>query len=284
MEERIYNRRTAYYLINVKARRNQKPQHYVEAFRNLVSHDPLVQFHSEVYGSVRRVEEGELDKEGLPYWMNLSIITYTIIDPKAFYNRRNHQDIEMAWDSDIVANKKEANLYLIPKVHIVALKKSSTITLNRVFQYLQDSLNRIEDEGFDVTIIPDSDEVQRILEAYSIIRIDASLTYSNPLGGHSSLFRDAFDDKIRESCADEVSISLQGSTNNPLQAGEDSLVEAIVNQARTGNGTVDATVKMSENSPLTHIDSSDHPRILMIEQYIRNIGYTLYNRLVTLFP
>lgn len=283
MEERILNRRVAYYLINVKARHNQNPIHYVDAFRSLAQQDPLIGLRGELSASVKHLENGELDNEGLPYWMNLEILTYTIINPEAFYNRRSHQDVAMQWDSDIVANKKEAALYFIPSVHIVAFKKSSKITLNRVHQYLIQALDRIEPNGFDVTIIPDHDEVSRILEAHSIINIDASLTYSNPLGGHSNLFSEAFDDKLQRSRAKIVKMVIQGTKEEPLQVDDDGIINAVVNQAVTGNGTVDATVRLTENAPITHINSSQHPRLIMVEQIVRNVGFTLYNQLRAIF-
>ena len=283
MEERILNRRASYYLINVKARLNQTPRHYVDAFRNLASEDPLIQLQGELSASVKHLEEGELDANSLPCWMNLEILTYNIVDPDAFYNRRSHQDVAMPWDSDIVANKKESALYLIPSVHIVAFKKSSKITLKRVCQYLAQALERIEPMGFDVTIIPDFDEVHSVLKAHEIIKIDASLTYSNPLGGHSNLFSEAFDEKIRQSGAAKVQMIIHGSTDCPLQSEEDGLVDAVMNQAITGNGTVDAIVRLADNAPLTHINSSKHPRLLMIEQFVHNWGFTLYNQLHAIF-
>lgn len=283
MEDRITNRRTSFYLINVKARENQFVNHYVEAFRNLASQDPLVGLNRELSASIRYLEEGDLNAESMPYWMHLNILTYNIIDPEAFYNRRSHEDISMDWDSDIVANKKEADLYFIPSVHIVALPKSAKITLNRVLQYLIGAFEKIEPNGFDVMIIPDKDEVDRILEAHSIVKIEASLAYSNPFGGHQRLFADVFDEKIQESRAKVVKLEIQGSSDNPLQADEDGLVKAVVKQVVTGNGTMDATIRQRANSPLTHINSAKHPRLLMVEQIVRNIGFTLYNQISTLF-
>lgn len=45
-KDRIERRRTTWNVINIKARVNQTPLHYVEAFRQIKEQDPLV----EVYG------------------------------------------------------------------------------------------------------------------------------------------------------------------------------------------------------------------------------------------
>ena len=42
--DRVSNRQTTWYLINIKARREQTTEHYVQVFRSLYEQDPLVGF------------------------------------------------------------------------------------------------------------------------------------------------------------------------------------------------------------------------------------------------
>ena len=42
--DRVSNRQTTWYLINIKARRKQTTEHYVQVFRSLYEQDPLVGF------------------------------------------------------------------------------------------------------------------------------------------------------------------------------------------------------------------------------------------------
>ena len=42
--DRVINRQTTWYLINIKARREQTTEHYVQAFRSLYEQDPLIGF------------------------------------------------------------------------------------------------------------------------------------------------------------------------------------------------------------------------------------------------
>lgn len=42
--DRVLNRQTTWYLINIKARREQTAEHYVQVFRSLYEQDPLVGF------------------------------------------------------------------------------------------------------------------------------------------------------------------------------------------------------------------------------------------------
>ncbi len=68
-----------------------------------------------------------------PKWTQATLLSYTIVATTAFYNRRSQEDINMDdWDSDIVANKKEIELFFIPSVHLFAkLKKTLMTSENR---------------------------------------------------------------------------------------------------------------------------------------------------------
>lgn len=41
--DKIYNKATSWYVINLKARTNQCPQHYVNAIREMNNQDPLIE-------------------------------------------------------------------------------------------------------------------------------------------------------------------------------------------------------------------------------------------------
>lgn len=74
----------------------------------------------------------------------------------------------MEWNTDIVANKHEAELYFIPSVHMLAVKRNSKVSLNNVLKYLHGALEDIEPEGFDVSVVLDHDLITRILSAHAI--------------------------------------------------------------------------------------------------------------------
>ena len=54
--DRILNRQTTWYLVNIKARRNQTTEHYIQVFRSLYEQDPLIDFlHGGKSGSLKYV-------------------------------------------------------------------------------------------------------------------------------------------------------------------------------------------------------------------------------------
>lgn len=281
--DRISNQQTTWHLINIKARREQTTEHYIQVFRNIYDEDPLVAFpRGGKSGSLKHAIFSELlDVNGNPCWIQLGLLSYTIIDPDAFYNKRSREDVSMDnWNADIVANKTECELFFIPSVHILAVRCNSKISLKNVVFYLSQALQTVEPETFDVDIIVERDVLDKILNARIITHFYANISYSNP--GHSSGFIAAFDGKLRESGASRVEFTAVGSEEYPLNVPEDGLIQGVVNLSEQ-NGYVRATVKATENDKLEKIDSSEHPRKLVIPRIINNVASTIYSTLRGLF-
>lgn len=281
--DRISNRQTTWHLINIKARREQTKEHYVRAFQNLYNEDPLIPFpRGGKAGSLKYTTFSErLDENGIPCWIQIGLLAYTIIDPDAFYNKRSREDVSMAdWNADIVANKKEVDLYFIPSVHTLAVKCNSGISLKNIIFYLSQALNMIEPEAFDVDVIVERDILDQILNAQAITHFYANISYSNH--GHTDDFIAALDSRLRRMGAGRVEFIAAGSEEHPLNAEEDGILQGILNLSER-NGYVRATIKSTTNAKLKKIDSSEHPRKLVIPQIINGFCSTIYNTLRGLF-
>lgn len=277
MAKRIANQWTTWNLVNIKARQEQTTSHYVEAFRRLYAEDPLIKFpRGGKSGSLKSVQLSELlEEDGNPCWIHIGLLSYTVIDPEAFYNKRSQEDVKMEnWDENIVANKKEADLYFIPSIHTLAVKSSAEIGLKNVVYYLAEALNRIEPEIFDVDVIVEKDVLNKILTAHLITHLYANISYSNP--GHTHGFEAAFDSKLRGMGGGRFEFTATGSKEHPLNNEEDGMLPAIVNLSEQ-NGYVRATIQSTANSKLEKIDSSEHPRRLVLSRIVDDICSTLYN-------
>lgn len=280
--DRIQNRQTTWHLINIKARRNQSTDHYVQAFHRLSDEDPMIALPRDKSGSLKSMIFSEhLDERNQPKWIQATLLSYTIVDPNAFYNKRSQEDVDIDnWDSDIVANKKEAELFFIPSVHTLAVRRSSDISLINIVLYLSEALNRIEPDTFDVDIIVERDILERILNAHAVFSIEANVSYSNP--GHTNGFEAAFDSKLRGMEPSRFNITATGSREHPLINEEDGMLQAIVNLSEH-NGSVKATIQPTANSKLEKVDSSEHPRILVIPQIVNDVCSTIYNAIRGIF-
>lgn len=277
MAKRIANQWTTWNLVNIKARQEQTTSHYVEAFRRLYAEDPLIKFpRGGKSGSLKSVQLSELlEEDGNPCWIHIGLLSYTVIDPEAFYNKRSQEDVKMEnWDENIVANKKEADLYFIPSIHTLAVKSSAEIGLKNVVYYLAEALNRIEPEIFDVDVIVEKDVLNKILTTHLITHLYANISYSNP--GHTHGFEAAFDSKLRGMGGGRFEFTATGSKEHPLNNEEDGMLPAIVNLSEQ-NGYVRATIQSTANSKLEKIDSSEHPRRLVLPRIVDDICSTLYN-------
>lgn len=277
MAKRIANQWTTWNLVNIKARQEQTTSHYVEVFRRLYAEDPLIKFpRGGKSGSLKSVQLSELlEEDGNPCWIHIGLLSYTVIDPEAFYNKRSQEDVKMEnWDENIVANKKEADLYFIPSIHTLAVKSSAEIGLKNVVYYLAEALNKIEPEIFDVDVIVEKDVLNKILTAHLITHLYANISYSNP--GHTHGFEAAFDSKLRGMGGGRFEFTATGSKEHPLNNEEDGMLPAIVNLSEQ-NGYVRATIQSTANSKLEKIDSSEHPRRLVLSRIVDDICSTLYN-------
>lgn len=275
--KRVANKQTTWNLVNIKARHEQTTSHYVEAFHKLYQEDPLIKFpRGGKSGSLKSIQSSEhLEKDGSPCWIHIGLLSYTVIDPEAFYNRRSQEDVKMEnWDENIVANKKEVDLYFIPSIHTLAVKSNGEIGLKNVVYYLSEALNRIEPEMFDVDIIVEKDVLNRILTAHLVTHLYANISYSNP--GHTGGFEAAFDSKLKGMGAGRVEITASGSREHPLTNEDDGMLSAIVNISEK-NGYVKATIQPTANAKLEKVDSSKHPKKLIIPQIVNDICSTLYN-------
>ena len=275
--DRVSNRQTTWYLINIKARRDQTTEHYVQAFRNLYEQDPLISFpRSGKSGSLKYATFSNLlDENNTPKWIQIGLLSYTIIDPEAFYNKRSRENVTMDnWNEDIVANKKETDLYFIPSVHTLVVRCNSDISLKNIVYYLSEALNQVEPETFDVDIIIERDILDRILNAHAVTHLYANISYSNP--GHTRGFEAAFDRKLREMGASRIEFTATGSKDHPLNSEYDGILQSVVNLSEQ-NGYVQATIQSTENAKFEKIDSSEHPRKLVVPQIVNDICSTIYN-------
>lgn len=162
---RVSNRQTACFLVNIKARENQTEEHYVEVFRKLSECDPMIKFPRGKYGSLKSINFSEIkDENDGPKWIQINLLSYTLIDPDAFYDKKNKEDVHIDnLGEDVVANKKETEIYFIPSVHTLAVKCNAKITLKNVLSYFSEALNIVEPEMFDVDVIVEQDVLNKII-------------------------------------------------------------------------------------------------------------------------
>lgn len=248
----------AWYVINIKARKNQIPDHYVDSFKNLWTNDPLVSVNKSGRSmSLKYLDISKSNEEVI--WIAIGLLAYTIIDKDGFYNIKKHEKVPMDnWNEDVVANKSEADLLFFPSVHKLVVKKSTAISLNRILQYLQEAFDVIEPEAFDVNIVTDRDAIERIINAESIYSIEANVSYSNP--GNTDGFRKLFEEKAKGAKPNKMSIKLEGTFDNPLVSEEDGLIPCLANMAEQ-DGTINAVIQ--EGTKRVSIDSKEHPKVIL---------------------
>lgn len=277
-------RRTLWYVVNIKSRGIQTPQRYIEAFEHLNELDPLILIKGNRYISIESLQKSNYLEENGRYSraLFLKLSAYDIVNPDAFYNRRSRENVSLQWDPDLTANKKDIEIIFVPSVHKLAFKKSSPISLKSVLKYFSEALTEVEGEGsFDVDVVKSHDIIQRILTSYEIFKMEADISYSN--ADRSGGFRRLLDDKLRGVNAQRTKISFEGSKYQPLQSGEDGMLEAVVNISEN-NGTVVAKIRETADSKIQIINTQKYPLNMVVNTINReDVNTDVYNELKTRF-
>lgn len=274
---------TNWYILNIKARKNQKPEHYVEALNKLEDQDPLVNTWRDRFVSISSIEESAESSNDIPSWMIVKFISYIIIDKKAFYSKRKKQHVDLEWDDDIVANFRESECVFFPGCHKLAVRYSSKIPYQQIVKYLDEALGRIEPDMFDVTVCTSDGFLNSIRQANAIVKLDAEISFSNPTNTKAvETFLATFDDKIRKANPEVMKISLTATKQSPLGHEKDGLVDSIISITET-DGSLVATIQAEPDGAYQKVCSAKHPKIITYHPLKGEFWGGLYNMITSLF-
>ncbi|MCD8388506.1 MAG: DUF4747 family protein [Bacteroidales bacterium] len=247
-------------LINIKARKNQCPQHYIDAFEAIDKLRPTVKTAKDKEIAIKHMNS---DSFGEFSWLKINLISYVVIDPEAFYNLRTQEDERIPWNSDYVSNKKEAELYLYPNDHVIAVRKNDPISKNYILKFLEIALWKVEPEGFEVDMVKSRAQIDAILKAYALYSFEAKISFSNGIGGNTPLFSRAFDNRLNEMNPTTFEVKATGTKDSPLKVSEDGLIDAVANLSQR-NGEITARVSRTPDSPKETISTARTPEVLKV--------------------
>jgi hypothetical protein len=278
MEIKDKTTRGKWYVINIKARERQQPEHYVQLFEGLKNVDPLITINANKSASLQHINFAARNEQSLPRWIEIVLMTYTILDEDSFYNKRKKEDVMMeSWNPDWVANKNEVQLIFVPEIHILAVKKTPKVSLNTVLKYLTLAVECIEPDTFEVTSIKDKGVISRIQNAYAITKIEAKISFSNP--AHTRGFQGLFDEKFKEMNPSSFELKAENKNGLSYTSNDDGLLNTIVNLSEQ-NGFVKARIKDQEDSQYEIIDTNHHPAEYLIKCRGRELLSYMYKFLI----
>ena len=84
MEIKDKTTRGKWYVINIKARERQQPEHYVQLFEGLKNVDPLITINANKSASLQHINFAARNEQSLPRWIEIVLMTYTILDEDSF--------------------------------------------------------------------------------------------------------------------------------------------------------------------------------------------------------
>lgn len=254
--------RSSWYLINIKARIDQTPRHYIDAFYKLKENSYFMPISKDKRLCLLSIEKSVEETNNIPSWLILKFIRFVIIDPTKFFDLEKQENVEMIWNSNIVANKIEEEVIFVPSVHAIALRKYDKLTLNQLIIGLRKGFEEFFPETFDVNQIISEDIINQIKTAHAIISLKATLSFSNH--GHASGFAAQFDEKARETGMDRMKMEINGTPSHPLKDEPDGFINAVTNLAER-NGSLEARIEPKKGQGYITVNSDKHPRVMYVE-------------------
>lgn len=223
-----------------------------------------------------------LESEGYTRLILVTLSAYDLIDPDGFYNRRSKENVSLFLDPDIAANASEVEVIFAPRVHRLAMRTNSKVSLKNVHKYFLEALDIVIGEGaFDVTIVKDKNFIEQILSSSAIYSIEAELSFSNR--DPSDKFTAVFDGKIREMNPTKFSMNIRGTQDIPLEVTPDGLIEAVANLSES-NGYIKAKVRERVGGEVIDINTEDYPLNMRLDSNPAEDLYTsAYNELINRF-
>lgn len=251
----------SWYTINLKAFTDQNPQKYINAIKKLLVEDPLVKIRGNRHISVEGYDYiGDKDN---PKMIVLRLCAYDVMDPDAFYNIKEKRQAYPNLSPDIVSNKKGCELYFVPDVHRLMVKKSGEISLKTILNYFVTGFAMIgEDDEFDVRAETSPGCLDLISSAYKLYSFEAVLSYSN--NDPSSGFTEFFEKKMKEAEANTISLKMKSGKERVLKFIKDGIIDAALKIVKS-NGEAKARIKRTENSVQETIETKDYPEIIQLE-------------------
>lgn len=265
---------------------------YSNLIENYYSNDIKVNFGKDFYYTLIHLSKIEIEDVKIYYGVMSKFLQLTNIDwikTEEIKNINSQSAFEIP--EGLEGRKGMYEFVFIPKIHKIAFVKKGKIDDNikkqgaplmAIKNVLKIGFEQVLEEGQNVhvDIVQSQQVIDRIFES-KLLKLELKLHYTNPsiLDDHGAFM----DDLYRDTSASDISISVQGSKETPIDT-ESTFIEGNLNLVRE-NGTAKALIE--NNGVLEKINTAAHPEVstIVVEDYqsslftkiIKSIGSFLMN-------
>lgn len=230
---------------------DQRPENYVELFRNMLSDRILVSTYADRATHLRSFYGP--DNNGV-FHGDISNAIYIKPDSDAI-DRTTNEIVRSEADPNRGLGVKIWPYVFVPQYHRIAVIEP--FSEKQVQKFLEKALSHYRDsDSFAVNIEKDRDVLDRIINAPAISRLEVKISYTNNdnLNDWSRLI----DGQMRQSNAKTSTTVVTGTKRNPIDIRQSEMLKAYVNLSASNGYTV-ATVYNDDVAE--KVDTSDHPLV-----------------------
>lgn len=189
---------------------------------------------------------------------------FTVLETDDWLDFKNKVKTKHALPEDLFPNLVIENYLFVPFVHRFYFRASSKVTINNVVKFFEDSGEDLigANEQYSVSQITSQDQIDKILNSYSLLRLEVDITYTNDDLGDDAL--EVMDELFKEGNAANASIVMTPKSRQEGLNTDSTLVAGLVQLAKE-NGQAKATIKEGIKKKSIPINTSNHPERIPVE-------------------
>lgn len=276
-------------VLNIVLLHNQKPESYVDLFKNLLQEDYVVDLKGD-----KHIELLSFRKLATIDMYEGTFVTYVDIRPDAWFNP-DSKEIETREDFNGLqyGNAKRATFFLVPNRHKLCLFSGGDVSIQHVKAYLEGACRRLLGEGqVHINYVTSKDDIKSAYDNLNITRVKLTLNYSNR--AHTSGIEQVFDDAAKADNIALINIELAAANKESITMEEGGMTDSLLNLATTlGNGSAEVVGveviqptgrKKKVRTKNRRIRTSDYISKFKIMFYnMFDLPMAIYNEIMTYF-
>ncbi len=188
--------------------------------------------------------------------------SFIVLDNRQWLDLKKMEVVEYEIPKDHFPGLKETTYYWIPDAHRFCIEKKTGFSINKIADYLRDSLVKIidSDEQVEVSTETSADAIEEIISAKAIRKIEITISYSNQDTNTEAI--SFMENQLREMQASKLIMEIQPDHNASLST-KNKILNGSIGLARS-NGRIVANVIDTKGAPKT-IVTTDHPLAVTVQ-------------------
>lgn len=272
---KLMYKRIKMYNIVVTPTESQKPERYVEIFKNIHSEKIEVKTFGDRFTAIKTIYGVGTDL------IHGEFVNFLRINSKMpSYNTEESSLVSVTYDPKYGPNAKVATYYFIPSIHKLVLHETMAFSDSQVIKFLENAILQVlkVGEGININVEKSENIIEEIINSEEVHSLFIELSYTN--NANLSVFEKKIDDSYRESGIKLARSQYLTEKKGLIKIIKDGIIETQLRLSQS-NGYAKAFVV--KNKKTVEINTQHHPRVEIIK-FIEDLPKAIYDAVVGYFP